>query len=507
MRKSTIAATLLAFATPAMLTAQDAPAVEPYSTADTEIGRLLADPAARAVLQKHIPSIVQGRAAEQVAHSTIKAIQGYALFLLPDAKLAAIDADLAKLTPLPPPPGYKPLRSTTNEAKVRPYVLPDPLVLANGKPVRDARTWWSKRRPEIVRMFETLEYGRAPGRPKDMRFDVFDKGTPALGGKAIRKQVEIRFAKDPAAPTLQLVQYLPAAAKKPVPVLLMIGFSAPSAMIDDPGIRKSLVWDPAKKVKVPATSSPMGRFDVAKFLDAGIGVVTYNYTDVDPDFPGGYKLGIRGFLDGGEEADRKPDAWGSIAAWAWSLSRVQDYLESDPAVDAKRVALHGASRLGKTVMWASARDQRFAVVTACCDGKMGAGLMRRNFGESISSANSGAVAHWVAPAFARFYDNEDATPMDGHMLLALIAPRPVFLQTGMYDHAADPKGEFLSAVAAGPVYRLLGKQDLGTASWPPAGPILNDIGYYVNPRIGHGMGPGDWDVYLAFLKKHLRPGG
>ena len=130
--------------------------------------------------------------------------------------------------------------------------------------------------------------------------------------------------------------------------------------------------------------------------------------------------------------------------------------------------------------------------------------MRRNFGGSIKPSDNGGTDYWMARNFRQFYDNEDALPMDAHMLLALIAPRPVLLQTGKYDHAADPNGEFLAAVAAGPVYRLLGKQDLGTTEWPPKAPILNDLGYHMNNG-GHGMQPGDWDIYLAFLRKHLRP--
>jgi hypothetical protein len=282
---------------------------------------------------------------------------------------------------------------------------------------------------------------------------------------------------------------------------LLIGFSAPSAMIDDPGIRPSLVWDPVTKKKIATTSSPTGRFDPRPFLDAGFGVTTYNYTDIDPDFAEGYPLGIRGYLAKGQP--RAADAWGSIAAWAWSLSRVQDYLETDRSVDAKRVAIIGASRLGKTVLWAGARDQRFAAVISCCSGKIGGALMRRNFGSPIAGGVPGETNAWMAEAFQQFHGHEDQLPMDSHMLLALIAPRPVLLQTGKYDHAADPKGEFLAGVAATPVYRLLGKQGLDAATWPPQGPILNDIGYTMNAG-GHGMQPGDWDIYLQFLKKHLQ---
>ncbi|MEO5586915.1 MAG: hypothetical protein ABIQ81_04385, partial [Novosphingobium sp.] len=356
-----------------------------------------------------------------------------------------------------------------------------------------------ERRPQILTMFETLEYGRAPGRPREQRFEVFERGTHALAGKALRRQVLIHVASDPAAPKIQLVEYLPAGARGPVPMVLMIGFSAPSAMIDDPGIRPSLVWDAATKQKVAATPSPMGKFDPRPFLEAGFGVTTFYYGDLDPDFIGGYPLSIRGYLAKGQP--QAGDAWGSIAAWAWSLSRVQDYLETDRAVDSKRVALIGVSRLGKTVLWAAARDQRFAAVISCCSGQIGAGLMRRNYGSTIGG--SGQTNYWLADDFRRFHGRPDDLPMDSHMLLGLIAPRPVLLQTGKYDHAADPKGEFLAGVAATPIYRLLGKQGLDATTWPPPGPILSDIGYTMNSG-GHGMQPGDWGIYLQFLQKHLQ---
>jgi hypothetical protein len=256
------------------------------------------------------------------------------------------------------------------------------------------------------------------------------------------------------------------------------------------------------KQKKPAPAmQAMSRPEIEKFLEAGIGVAGYYYGDVDPDFKGGYELGVRSRYDATDESARSPDAWGAISAWAWSLSRVQDYFETDPAVDARRVAVHGVSRLGKTALWAAARDQRFAAVIACCSGKLGGALLRRNFGESIATAGAGAD-YWLAPNALTYASKEESLPVDAHMLLALIAPRPVLLQTGKYDHAADPKGEFLAAVAAGPVYKLLGKQDLGTVDWPPAGPILNDLGYTMNNR-GHGVAPGDWDIYLDFLRKHL----
>jgi hypothetical protein len=512
MRAFLLGISILALAMPALLRGEASStstvsATEPYNSTDTDIAILQGDPEARAILEKYLPALGRSSGRGSMPRgSSLKSLQGYAGGMLSDKVLGDIDADLLKLGPKPLPPADGAPGINVNEAKVKPYVLPDPLTLNNGQPVRDAKTWWRKRRPEILSLFETQEYGRAPGRPAGEHFEVFDHGTSAFGGHATRKQLLIHISRDPAAPAIQLVEYLPAAARRPVPMLLMIGFTAPSGMFDDPGIRQGKVWDPAKKQRVPAPQGQQPgamKMDVLPFLEAGIGVACFYYGDLDPDFNGGYSLGIRGWLDKGNDDSRAPDAWGSIAAWAWSLSRVQDYLETDHDVDARRVAINGASRLGKTVLWAAASDRRFAAVTACCSGEGGAALSKRNFGETIASLTDMAP-YQFAPNYRKYAGNEGTLPMDSHMLLALIAPRPVFLQTGRYDHAADPKGEFLAAVAAGPVYRLLGKQDLGTSAWPPSAPILNDLGYYMN-NIGHGMAPGDWAVYLAFLKQHLQP--
>lgn len=469
-----------------------------YSTADTPIRVLLEDPAAREILRRHAPPFADTSRAKMVGNSSLKAIQGYALPILNDEVLARIDADFAKLprVRLPVP------IATVDEAKVRSYTLPDPLVLANGRRITRPAEWWRERRPQIVDMFETIKFGRTPARPREERFEVFDRGTPAFAGQALRRQVLIHVAKDPAAPKIQMVEYLPAGARAPVPMVLMIGFSAPSAMIDDPGIRPSEVWDPATKRKVPAKASPSARFDPRPFLEAGFGVTTFYYGDLEPDFAGGYPLGIRGFLAKGRP--RAGDDWGAIGAWAWSLGRVQDYLETDRAVDAKRVAIIGASRLGKTVLWAAAHDQRFAAVIACCSGKGGAAITRRNFASAFSAATPSESPYWMADNYLQYQDRVDELPMDSHMLLALIAPRPVLLQTGRYDHAADPKGEYLGAVAATPVYRFLGKQGLAPGDWPPTRPNLEgEIGYTMNSG-GHGMQPGDWGIYLQFLQKHLK---
>lgn len=394
-----------------------------------------------------------------------------------------------------------------DESKVGTYTLPDPLVLKNGKRVRDAKTWFTQRRPEILEMLKTQQFGRAPGRPADESFEVTDKGTTALDGKAIRKQITIQLLKDPAAPQIHLLLYTPAAAKKPVPVLLSIGFGPVQFAVDDPGITPETMWDPKTNTRVPA--KPMRFFrptNIVPLLDAGIGYATFYYGDVDPDYPAGFSNGIRArYLKAGQ-TERAPDEWGSIAAWAWGMSRVEDYFETDRSVDAKRVAIHGVSRLGKTVVWAGANDQRFALVIASCSGEGGAALSHRNYGETIAHLTAPSrYPYQFAANYAKYAGFPDKAPFDAHMLLALIAPRPVLLQTGNKDFWSDPKGEFLAAVAAAPVYKMLGKDGLDTDVWPAAGqPILHDIGYTMHEG-GHGMVPSDWDVYLEFLKMHLHP--
>ncbi|MGH9351005.1 MAG: acetylxylan esterase [Terriglobia bacterium] len=393
-----------------------------------------------------------------------------------------------------------------DEARVGTYTLPNPLVFPDGKPVRNATAWSTKRRPEIVRLFEENQYGRSPGRPADMSFDVFDKGTPAFGGKAIRRQVTIYFSSNKNGPKMDLLLYLPAAARKPVPLLLNISFTANSSTVDDPGVKPGEIWGRDHK-RIPAPKGMhFGRLNVMPILDAGFGVATFYYGDVDPDFQGGLPYGVRALYLKPGESQPAPDQWGSIAAWAWGLSRAMDYLETDKSVDSKRVAIMGVSRLGKTVLWAGAHDTRFALVIASCSGEGGAALSRRDYGET--------VAHLVAPGrfpyqfcanYAKYAHHVDQLPVDANMLIALLAPRPVLLQTGNKDYWSDPKGEFLAAVAAGPVYRLLGKQGLGTNQWPQAGQaILHTIGYTMHDG-GHGTLPSDWPVFLKFMKMHLQP--
>ncbi|WP_263380195.1 glucuronyl esterase domain-containing protein [Granulicella paludicola] len=424
-----------------------------------------------------------------------------------------------------PPPVVAGIPLNYDEAKVGIFTLPDAMRLNDGRFVTDAKTWTQRRRPEIIQIFETQQFGRVPtGAPTHLtasNFEITDKGTPALHGAAIRRQITIHLTSDSNGPAIHLLEYLPTAAKKPVPLLLAINFGANQNAIDDPGITPQMVWDPkthtkAQQLAQSITTDEQGKkverrafvvgVDAAALLAANIGVATFYYGDVVPDYPEGFNDGIQSrYLKTGQTKPA-PDEWGTIAAWAWGMSRVEDYLETDPRVDARRVAIQGVSRLGKTVMWAGAHDQRFALVIASCSGEGGAALSHRNYGETIAHLTDPTrYSYQFATNWSKYGGFPDIAPMDAHMLIDLIAPRPLLLQTGNTDYWSDPKGEFLAEVAAAPVYKLLGKDPLDTETWPAAKqPILHDLGYYMHDG-GHGMVPSDWAIYVDFLKLHLHP--
>ncbi len=391
------------------------------------------------------------------------------------------------------------------EELVGTYTLPDVLVLNNGQRVKDAKTWNEERRPELIKLFEEHQFGKMPPRPANMTFNVFDKGTEVLGGKAIRKQVTVHFTKDTSNHKMDLLIYLPAKTTKPSPLLLIINFSANSNAVDDPGVKQGAVWT-REGNKVPASQSRVfGKINIDTFVSQGIGVATVYYGDIEPDFKTGIKHGIRSLYLKPGMSDPAPDEWGAISAWAWGLSRAMDYFETDKQIDAKRVALQGTSRLGKTVLWAGAHDTRFKMVIASCSGEGGAALSRRNYGEGINHmTDTSRYYYQFAPNRHNYSNDPNLSPVDAHMLVALMAPRPVLLQTGDTDYWSDPKGEFLAAVAAEPVYKLFGKKGPGTETMPKAGEqmMLNTLGYYMHAG-GHGTIPSDWPVFIIYMKKYL----
>lgn len=390
-----------------------------------------------------------------------------------------------------------------DESKVGDYELPDPLVLQNGASVKNRQAWMKKRHPEILELFYTYQFGKCPDR-NEVSFHVFDSGTPAYGGKAIRKQVTIYFTRDTSNYKADLLMYLPANAKAPSPLFFKISFMPNSMVVDDPEVRRGKMWN-REGEKVPAPEGrKFGMLDVEKFIAQDIGVATIYYGDIEPDFAKGIKDGIRGYyLKDGKDYPA-PDEWGAISAWSWGLSCAMDYLETDKQVNADKIAIFGISRLGKTALWTGARDERFGMVIASCSGEGGAALSRRNYGETIKHmTDSSRYFYQFCTNWADFSENPDKSPVDAHLLIALVAPRPVLLQTGSTDYWSDPKGEFLAAVAASPVYQLFHKKGIDVREMPEVGtPILNDIGYYMHEG-GHGALPTDYDIAVEFMKKHF----
>ena len=375
--------------------------------------------------------------------------------------------------------------SNYDEAKVGSYTLPDPLVLQNGKPVRDARTWFGRRRPEILKLYEDEIYGRVPKHAPKVKWQVAETETDALNGAAIRKHVVGRIGNGTNAPTVNVSLYLPANATKPVPVFLHLVFFG---------------------IAPASTNANRPRFSelgpITNILSRGYGYAVVRYTEFEGDSrTNSLKLVRAMALDSGW-TEPAPNEWGTISAWAWGASRVLDYFETDRAVDAKRVGIIGHSRLGKTALWAGASDPRFAIVFSSCSGEMGAALARRDFGETVD--DMAANFPWqFAGNFQKYAGHWSDMPVDAHMLIALNAPRPVFITGGTQDQWADPHGEFLAEVAAGPVYRLLGKQDLGATDMPLDTPLISgDLGFNYHTG-GHTITSADWTAFLDFADRHL----
>ncbi len=390
-----------------------------------------------------------------------------------------------------------------DETKVGDYSLPDPLRTADGKLVTSVADWEQKRRAEILQLFEQHQHGRTPATPVKASYDIVQRDVPGMGGMSRRTQARIRFPDHPEGPVIRVLVNVPANAKGPVPTLLHISFTPNVLLFDEPGIDEGLAWNPALEARIPDREAAVLKdIDPKHFLERGYGIATVYYGDIEPDFDHGGKYGVRSLFK--TDGKRKPDEWGAIGAWAWGLSHVMDYLQTVPAVDAKQVALSGVSRLGKTVLWAAAQDKRFAMVIPIVSGEGGAAISRRHFGETIADlTNPARFDYWYAPRYADYAFNVNALPVDGHMLLSLIAPRPVLQIVGKSDTWSDPRGEWAAAQAAEPVYTLCGKTGVKGKDYPePNKPLLNDMGFFVHDA-GHTVLPADFAVMTDFMDRHF----
>jgi len=378
-----------------------------------------------------------------------------------------------------------PRRTTYDEAEVPVYSLPDALVMSDGRRVRSVRQWENERRPELLELFTREEYGRSPGKPENMSFELLESGD-AFGGLAVRKQVRVRYGQG-KNDYLTLLLYVPKNAVAPVPAFLGINFKGNPAVADDPAI----LMPESSKIsgygvyEFSDRAAESGRWCAEKVLSAGYALATFDRADVDPDFDDNFCNGVHGMYPA-----PGPDGWGTIAGWAWGLSRALDYLETDPLVDASRVAVIGHSRLGKTALWAGATDTRFAMVISNDSGCGGAAISRRAFGETVSVINH-SFPHWFCDNFNKYNDNEAALPFDQHELVALIAPRPVYVASASEDLWADPVGEGISAEEAAKVYALWGRRAVGR------------IGRHIRPG-DHDITDYDWTLYLQFADRWMK---
>jgi hypothetical protein len=386
------------------------------------------------------------------------------------------------------PPNYP--QGQYDEDKVPAFTLPDPLITLDGKKVTDVNTWNQKRRPEILKLFETHVYGRTMvGRPDDMTW----KATQVKDDNAISKIITIYFTGKTDGPKMDVNIVLPAsAAQKPVPLIAIVE------------------WAPEKQL----------------LLERGYGLATFNAAQVEPDIRvGSYEKSIRKFFakpdppkgevspsadqnmpgpDLSSVAQAKGDEWGAIGAWAWALSRAMDYIVTDKDIDANKVCVAGFSRFGKVAMWAGAQDQRFAIVFSGESGCGGAVIVRRGFGETVKIIND-KFPHWFCRNFKDYGDRVNDLPVDWHMLVALMAPRPVYIATAEQDYWGDPHGSFLAAKYAEPVYQLFGEKGLDVNDMPPVEtPVGCTIGYHNRKGI-HDLTDYDWQQFLSFADRHFTP--
>ncbi len=406
--------------------------------------------------------------------------------------------------------------SNLDESKVGVYTLPDPLLSADGRKVVTTTQWTRERRPQLLHLFEAHVYGKVPEPRTSIRprFLLKSADQQALRGTAIRREVSIEFSENRDGPRIDLLLYLPrnVGASMRVPAFLGMNFGGNQTIQPDPGITLSRQWmreNGKGVVKNQATESSRGTdsssWPVERLIARGYALATFYYGDIDPDYDDGFKNGIHPLFYQPGQARPADDEWGSIAAWSWGLSRAIDYLETMPEIDPRRVVLMGHSRLGKAALWAGAEDPRFAIVVSVQSGCGGAALSRRIFGETVQQINT-SFPHWFCTNFRQYNDHEDQLPVDQHELIALIAPRPILICSAEDDLHADPKGEFLAALAADPVYRLLGTDGLAATEMPRATPnqlTKSTIGYHFRPG-KHQVTTDDWDAMMDFADHHFK---
>lgn len=391
-----------------------------------------------------------------------------------------------------------------DESKVPPYTLPNPLVFADGAKVTNTKDW-EKQRQVIYSQFEQEVYGISPKWDGTLKISLLSPEQFVFDGMAIRKEIMITLLKGKKELKIPLLLYLPV-SKKSAPVFLGYNFYGNQTITNDPDIFISPSWvmNNAKfgilqnRGTEASRGKGMARWPIKEILLRGYGVASMYYGDIDPDFDDGFENGVHGLF----EQQRDGKSWGSIAAWSWGLSRAIDYLVADKKVNAKQIFVIGHSRLGKAALWAGASDPRIAMVISNNSGCGGAALSRRKFGETAATINK-SFPHWFCDNFKKYNNKEEVLPVDQHELIALMAPRPVYIASATEDLWADPRGEFLAAKSAGPVFRIFGLPGLDEDEMPPPEkPIGNIIGYHLR-KGEHDITKYDWVQFMNFADRHF----
>ena len=369
-----------------------------------------------------------------------------------------------------------------DEAKVPPYKLPEVLKTAVNKKVNNKLTWEKVRRPEILKLFEDNIYGQMPASYNSIKYSIVNSDAAAMNGKALLKQVLIEVFNNNRSVQINLVLFVPNNKTKPVPAFLLIN-NRGKENTDAARTTKSDFW-PAEIL-----------------IDSGYAIAAFHVSDLAPDDKETFMNGVLQLYPTQLNADNGMRA---IGAWAWGASRVMDYFEKDADIDSKKIAVVGHSRGGKASLWAAAQDPRFSICVTNCSGNTGAALARRQFGERIKKINT-SFPHWFNTNYKKFNDREDALPIDQHMLIALVAPRPVYATNASKDLWADPKGTFLSLKNAEKVYALYGlKSNLPLN--PPAinkAIIQSPIAYH-NREGEHNLTAFDWVNFIKFANYHYK---
>ncbi len=386
--------------------------------------------------------------------------------------------------------------------------MPDLLTLNNGQEVRSIKDWEQKRRPEILKMFRDEVYGSIPDIDLSPTSIEILESKSALDGTAVRRQIVIDYNRNGKQLRINVLLYLPKDVLAP-PMFVGYNFYGNQTTINDPNIVLTDSWvrdnEDMRITDNSASEASRGkrshRWAIPKIISEGFGIALIYYGDVDPD-KDDFSDGVHSLLY--EEGQVRPqeNAWGAISAWAWGMSEVLNVLKKDDSLIDSKFISFGHSRLGKTSLWTGALDERFDIVISNDSGCGGAALFRRKYGETASVINK-SFPHWFNDSFKKYSGSEEALPIDQHMLIALMAPRPVYIASAQDDRWADPNGEYLSGYHASSVYKLYGEKALTNIAQPNIHePIHNSIGYHI--RAGkHDVTEYDWEQFIKFAKKHF----